>query len=80
MTVPGSRLGCPGPGIAGVTLALVVLSAPLTAEEMPVWEAGLGVGGIVSPSYRGAEDFSAYALPLPYFIYRGRFLKADRDG
>ncbi len=66
--------------VAGVALTLAVASAPLSAEEKPVWEAGLGVGGIVSPSYRGAKDFSAYALPLPYIIYRGTFLKADRDG
>jgi outer membrane scaffolding protein for murein synthesis (MipA/OmpV family) len=30
--------------------------------------------------YRGADTGHVYPLPVPYFIYRGRFLRADRDG
>lgn len=50
------------------------------AEEKPLWEAGLGVGAIVFPDYRGADEWQAYPIPVPYFVYRGDFLKADREG
>jgi MipA family protein len=50
------------------------------AEEKPLWEAGLGVAGIVFPDYRGSDELETYPVPLPYIIYRGKFLKADRDG
>ena len=46
----------------------------------PLWELGLGVAGVRFPDYRGSDQSSTYALPLPYVAYRGRFLRADRDG
>lgn len=46
----------------------------------PLWEIGLGVAGLHLPDYVGSSQSSNYALPLPYIVYRGRFLKADRDG
>lgn len=64
--------------IAAWFLALAVV--PSSAEDLPLWEAGIGLAGISSPSYRGASDSRVYALPVPYLIYRGKFLKADRDG
>jgi len=30
--------------------------------------------------YRGASSSHAYPLPFVYFIYRGRFLRSDREG
>lgn len=50
------------------------------AEEKPLWEAGMGVGAMVFPDYRGSDEINVFPLPLPYFIYRGKFLKADREG
>ena len=32
------------------------------------------------PDYRGSDQYRAYALPLPYVVYRGKWLKADREG
>lgn len=52
----------------------------LRAEQKPLWEAGLGVGAVAFPDYRGSEEVNVYPLPLPYFVYRGKFLKADREG
>jgi MipA family protein len=58
----------------------------LFAEEMdeppekPLWEAGLFTGAARIPHYRGADEYSTYVLPLPYLIYRGEFLRANRDG
>jgi MipA family protein len=50
------------------------------ADQKPLWEAGLGVGGILFSDYRGSDEIATYPIPLPYLIYRGDFLKADRDG
>jgi outer membrane protein len=63
--------------------AFVLASLACTAtraEEKPLWEAGLGVGGLVFPDYRGSDEMQAYPIPVPYLIYRGDFLKADREG
>src|SRR5687767_15314069 len=63
-------------------VVVVALLTPgfVCAEQKPLWEAGVGVGGIVFPDYRGWDEVRTYPLPLPYVIYRGKFLKADREG
>lgn len=61
-------------------LTLLVLTHRTHAEQKPLWEAGLGVGALVFPDYRGSDELRAYPIPVPYFVYRGEFLKADRDG
>jgi hypothetical protein len=48
--------------------------------RLPLWELGFGVAGLSVPNYRGADQRSDYLLPLPYVIYRGTFLRSDRDG
>ncbi len=57
---------------------------PASAENQtslkPLWEFGLGPGVLVLNDYRGAATSHAYPLPVPYFVYRGKFLQADRDG
>ena len=38
-------------------------------------------GGITRmPHYRGSDEHHLYVLPLPYVIYRGKIVQADRDG
>lgn len=63
-----------------VALGACAWAAALQAEEKPLWEAGLGVGALVFPDYRGSDEMTVYPVPVPYFVYRGKFLKADRDG
>ena len=46
----------------------------------PLWEVGVGLGALRLPHYRGSEQAHSWLLPLPYVVYRGRFLKADREG
>lgn len=53
---------------------------PAEAKEEPLWEFGLGVGAIAFEDYRGSDTFHAYPVPVPYLLYNGPFLKADRDG
>lgn len=50
------------------------------AEEMPLWELGLGVFAVKLPAYRGAVETSDDVLPTPYVVYRGEYFKADRNG
>src|SRR5271155_912915 len=60
---------------------LAVLWANLCcAKEAPLWEFGLGAGAIAFQDYRGSDTTHAYPLPVPYIVYNGKFLKADRDG
>lgn len=65
---------------AGAAAALALAAATAQAREEPLWEAGLGVAALHFPHYRGSEQSRTYALPVPYFVYRGEFLKADREG
>lgn len=55
---------------------------PLPSERTlkPLWEAGLGIGAVSFRDYRGSDTTHAYPVPVPYFIYRGKFLQADRSG
>jgi MipA family protein len=50
------------------------------AEQQPLWELGLGPAMLWLRDYRGASSSHAYPLPLVYFVYRGKYLKSDRDG
>ena len=52
----------------------------IRAEELPLWEAGLGVAGLTLPDYRGSDQQRFYVLPLPYLVYRGDFLRLDNNG
>lgn len=58
--------------------ALILASSAASAASLPLWEAGIGLGGIVAPDYRGANETTSYLLPTPYFVYRGQFLTAGR--
>ncbi len=48
--------------------------------QRPLWELGLGVAGLRLPDYLGSDQSNFYVLPLPYIVYRGTWLTADRDG
>ena len=53
---------------------------PVAPHEKPLWEAGVFVGAIRLPHYRGSDETSVFALPIPYFIYRGEIIRSSRDG
>jgi MipA family protein len=65
---------------AVVLIASACWTAPGRAKEAPLWEFGLGAGAIAFEDYRGSNTVHAYPLPVPYVVYNGTFLKADRDG
>jgi len=68
-----------GKGAAAVLAATCFAHCALAKEE-PLYEFGLGLGAIVFEDYRGSATAHGYPLPLPYILYNGKFLKANRDG
>src|SRR5271154_1397942 len=70
----------PGFTRSTVLLAVACWGASCRAKEEPLWEFGLGAGAIAFEDYRGSDTVHAYPLPVPYVVYNGKFLKADRDG
>ena len=59
------------------------ISAPQTTNETvsykPLWELGGGVGLVSVPHYVGSDQRYLLPVPLPYFIYRGEFLRLGRE-
>ncbi len=72
---------------AGATLALpataLLAGAPALAQgaspALPLWELGAFGVGVSQQAYPGSDEQVNRALALPYFVYRGEFLRADRD-
>lgn len=60
---------------------LIVARVPWAKEipMVPLWELGVGIGGLYAPYYRGAKEGRVYAAPFPYLRYRGEFLRIDQS-
>lgn len=63
-----------------IALAGLLVFPLCQAEQRPLWEVGAGGAALSLPDYRGSDQTGSYLLPIPYFVYRGEFLKADRGG
>lgn len=50
------------------------------AEKKPLWEIGIAAGLLTTPHYMGSDERYLLPLGLPYLIYRGRFIRANRSG
>src|SRR5205085_11463785 len=68
-----------GARAAGAAVIASAIAMAVQASE-PLWEAGIGVAALGLPDYRGSDQSRFYAFPLPYFVYRGEIVKADRQG
>lgn len=68
-------------GVTGAGLAQEAsTNSPTGFPGLPKWEVGLlGLSSRV-PLYRGSDEYTWYTFPFPYFIYRGEYIKADREG
>jgi outer membrane scaffolding protein for murein synthesis (MipA/OmpV family) len=78
---PGARadeLPVPGPVVDGPVVKLA--PGDPASEGQPLWELGMGLAAVHFPDYRGSDQSRTHVLPLPFVAYRGRFLRADRDG
>jgi outer membrane scaffolding protein for murein synthesis (MipA/OmpV family) len=49
-------------------------------DRPPLWEFGVSGVGARLPHYIGSDEYKNYLYPLPYVIYRGKILRADREG
>ena len=47
--------------------------------KLPLWEVGAFATGLSQQAYPGASQQIDRALVLPFFIYRGKYFRADRD-
>lgn len=65
---------------AALLLLATAAQAQAPAATLPLWELGIGVGGLSLPYYRGADRQKHWLLPVPYAVYRGEVLRADRSG
>jgi outer membrane protein len=65
-----------------ILAAVLFSAASVHAQErtLPLWEAGIGAAFFSTPAYPGADDRSNRGLVLPYFLYRGKVLRADQNG
>ena len=59
---------------------LAVQGTAAMSRELPLWEVGVGLFPSTFPAYRGSEDQQYYLLPFPYLVYRGDYLRLDREG
>jgi outer membrane protein len=85
-----AKLAPPQPGSAMTTsvrshLAVIsLLAGPALAiaqdkTALPLWELGLFGGAVSQQAYPGSDQQVNRALVLPWFIYRGEYLRADRN-
>ncbi len=58
---------------------MLIATLPAQADE-PLWELGLGLGGLRLPHYRGSDQAHNWLLPVPYAVYRGKIFRATREG
>ncbi len=49
-------------------------------KPLPKLEMGVGVSSALLDDYPGADQMHYVWLPVPYFIYRGNFLRSDQNG
>jgi len=82
MTLPTLPLR---PLIVSLALAVGVLgvaqaqSDPGEVGPQPLWEVGAVGVGVSQQAYPGSDNQIRRGLVLPYFSYRGKVLRADRD-
>jgi outer membrane protein len=65
-----------------IVAALMVGAGQSRAEtrQEPLWEFGLGIGATAFQDYPGSDTTRLYPIPVPYFVYNGEFLRADKSG
>ena len=45
------------------------------ADTLPLWEVGIGAGGLIGPAYPASGETTTFGLALPYFVYRGDIIR-----
>lgn len=66
---------------AGIVVAAPAPAAePAAAPARPKWEIGVSTIGFAVADYPASDEYRTRVLPFPYFVYRGRTLRADQQG
>lgn len=65
--------------LAAPLFAAMPAAAQSAAAPLPLWEIGAFGVGVSQQAYPGADEQVQRGLALPFLVYRGRFLRADRD-
>ena len=60
-------------------VAFLCVPTSYALADQPLWEAGAGIAVVNFPDYRGSDQQQSYILPIPYLVYRGEFLKIERE-
>jgi outer membrane scaffolding protein for murein synthesis (MipA/OmpV family) len=68
------------PLLMGLSTAGADPKTEMAPLAKPLWEVGLFNFVSSIPDYRGADESTIYAFPLPYLVYRGKHLRATREG
>jgi outer membrane scaffolding protein for murein synthesis (MipA/OmpV family) len=70
--------------LPGLVLIALAVTLPLRSQaDEPTekkWELGMGLGSVYGPDYRGADEYRGFTSAIPYLVYRGKFIRADREG
>lgn len=65
--------------LAALLFAAVPVAARAEAAPLPLWEIGAFGVGVSQQAYPGSDQQVNRGLALPYLVYRGKFLRADRE-
>jgi MipA family protein len=60
-------------------LPLEAMAQDASPEAQSLYELGAGFGAAWFPHYPGSDQERLFALPFPYFIYRGQILRSNRN-
>ncbi len=63
-----------------LSFILLVLPQTISAEALPKWAIGFGVGGVHQSYYTGTKQTRSVLFPVPLLVYRGDTLKSDDEG
>ncbi|MBP6406035.1 MAG: MipA/OmpV family protein [Proteobacteria bacterium] len=74
----------PTPKLPATRAALLLALAPLCAAaqqapDQPLWEVGAFGAAYSQQAYPGSDRQVNGAIALPYFVYRGKYFRADRN-
>jgi MipA family protein len=70
------------PTLHTLAILLLLISHGTHADEIQEkkWELGVGLGSVYGPDYRGSDEYRSFTSVIPYVVYRGKFIRSDRDG
>lgn len=65
-----------------LALSLLLTNPSLGADDAvdKKWELGVGLGSVYGPDYRGSDEYRSFTSAIPYVVYRGKFIRSDREG